>query len=162
MSASEIAALLGVLGFALSCVNLWRSFQSNNKTRALAYAHKKQEALTLVIEGEVAYMSARRQLWEVRDDAYEAGANELADDAAEFILDYERSIARLAGIRAELEKKSAIEMRHQDQLKFIERTITSIKQITDPQKIYAELASFVDQAKRNIILRKKINANAHP
>lgn len=162
MNASEIAVLLGVLGFFLSCVNLWRAILSSNETRSLAFAQKKQEALTLLIEGEVAYLSARRQLWEVRDDAYEAGANELADVAVEFIGDYERSIARLAEIRTELEKKATPQMRHQDQLQFVETTINSIKQITDPPKIYAELSSFVDQAKRNIILRKKINANSRP
>ncbi len=42
MKPHEITAMvLGVLGFVLSCINLWRSVQSNKQTQSLAFAQKK-------------------------------------------------------------------------------------------------------------------------
>ena len=156
MSLAELGAVIGVLGFALSCVNLWRGIQSTKETRSIAFAQKKQEALSLVIDGEVANMAARRQLWEVRDDAFEIDADDLVEEAEKFIKDYDQSIARLADARLALEAQAAGQMNHDDHVRFIEATIGKLKQITDPKKIAEEVAVFVDPAKRNIALRKKL------
>ena len=156
MDASKIGTLLGILGFVLSCVNLWRSMQATRETRSLAFAQKKQEALALVIEGEVGNMAARRQLWEIRDEAHEIGATEIVESAGAFIQDLDHSLARLADVRRELEARIAGEMGHEDHVRLIETTIAKIRQITDPKKISEEVAVFADPARRNIALRKKI------
>ena len=159
MDASKIGVLLGVLGFVLSCVNLWRSIQATRETRSLAFAQKKQEALALVIEGEVGHMAARRQLWEIRDDAQELGVTEIVENADAFIKDFDRSLVRLGEVRRELEAQIAGEMGHEDHVRLIETTIAKIRQITDPNKISEEVAIFVDPARRHLALRKKSKEN---
>ncbi|MFT3850955.1 MAG: hypothetical protein QM739_20545 [Propionivibrio sp.] len=156
MTLANLGALLGVLGFLMSCVNLWRSIKATKETRSLAFAQKKQEALSLVIDGEVGTMAARRQLWEIRDDAKEIGASRLVADTENFIKDYERSLAQLSAVRAELETQVSGQMNHADHLKFIETTMAKVKQITDPKKIAEEVAVFVDPARRHIAARRKI------
>jgi hypothetical protein len=111
-----------------------------------------------VIDGEVGNMTARRQLWEVRDDAAEVGASEVVADAENFIKDYDRSLACLSEVRRELEAHVSGQMNHADHLKLIETTIAKIKQLTDSKKIAEEVAVFVDPARRNLALRKKMKA----
>ena len=159
MDTSKIGTVLGVLGFGLSCVNLWRSIQASKETRSLAFAQKKQEALALVLEGEVATMAARRQLWEIRDDAHEVGVTEIVESADAFIQDLDRSLVRLAEVRRELEARLAAEMGHEDHVRLIETTMAKIRQITDPKKISEEVAVFVDPARRHIAQRKKLKEN---
>jgi hypothetical protein len=81
--AAIAAIIFGLLGFAMSCITLYRSIRSDGKTRVLAQHQERQDALGLVLEAKVATLEEIRR-WErvLRENRIRGTINiEPGDDA---------------------------------------------------------------------------------
>ncbi|MEI8574004.1 hypothetical protein JWZ98_10960 [Methylomonas sp. EFPC1] len=156
MTTSMLTGTLGVLGFIISCVNLWRSIQSTRQAQVLALAQKKHEALSLVMEGEIGNMAARRQLRTVRYEALNADAEDIAQQVSEFIDGHDRALSNLSRLREGLSAIVPGAARHKDLIKMIDVIIPQIKQVTEAKWIAEGVGEYVDEVKENLSLRKRV------
>jgi len=126
-----------------------RSIKNEERARELVFAQKKSDALALILDGEAANMSTRRQLLSLRNDAFEIGDHQIVASAETFAVSYEGSLARLREVRRELQLIPSTGITHEI-LKQMEAVTASIKEVTNSKSTSEEVAAFTDEARRRI------------
>ena len=129
-----------------------RATLNEERSRELAFAQRKLEALNLLNDGESALLAGRRRMLALSDRAHEAGAFDVIEPAEMFAKQYQARIAALEEKRREVNGLSSSGRSHDELVRITESYVAQIKRFYDPKLLEAEDGSFVDQAERNIRL----------
>ena|SRR6266404_3539413 len=152
-----IAAILGILGFALSCINLQRSLRTEQRARTLTIAQKKEELRTIVLQGKVAILNAKRRLQNVASDARWQGAPGLTKNAEEFSERYDAALKALQPFLQALGqdfRKTKYDQIINDLNDYIGKT----NELVNPDLVEAEVEEYIDFAKKILERRKLLTA----
>ena len=127
-----------------------RAALTEERSRDLAFAQRKLDALNLLNDGESALSAGRRRMISLADRALEAGATDVIEPAEDFARQYQNRLSALDEKRGEVNGLSSAGRSHDELLRMTESYVAEIKRIYDPKLLEAEDGSFIDQAERNI------------
>jgi hypothetical protein len=147
-----VGPITGGLGFVLSCVSLWRSYQNSAQTRALTFAQKKQEAFGMLADGEVAIMKQQRALRGIVFDARRLDLRYLIAKAEEFEANGNRMIAKNCELRNELRNKTSSNITYDKLLEFVDKELVKFFEATNPSAFEEETLQFITTATQQIAL----------
>jgi hypothetical protein len=153
-----VGAVIGILGFLLSCISLWRSVQTARQANAVALAQEKQKWLSNITEAQIGVMAQQRELNSVRFDALRLGEESIARDAGDFSDGCIRQLQTLEKLRAvsivEMEKAST----HADLIKVVGEYIPILEAQFNPKLIEEETKKFTEVAKQRFRIIEDANA----
>jgi hypothetical protein len=153
----QVAAfIIAVLGFCLSCVNLWRSFRTDRNCQTDRFLQKKQESLSLLLRGKVAYINVIRGLNDLIASAG-ARANDIRGSAERRLAHAERVIENIDRISQKIDHMKSIDITPTIHRMFVENILIGLHQVADGDYIravydeYNDVSLNTSQSWRNLV-----------
>jgi hypothetical protein len=146
-----IGSILGVLGFTVSCLNLYRQRRADRRSQQANINKKQEELQQLLWRQKVAVMNGRRRLKAVAHEARLADAEDVVSEMEKNI----RSIDKQIAIIDVTLKDSALDFSGEKHEKVLSQLKAKIHVHINPEETEIRTDEVIDLARRSLEERKR-------
>lgn len=156
-----IGAILGGLGFALSCFNLWRSIKTDKRARSLILEQKKQELRNIALQGKIALVNGKIRLEELLVEVESQGSAVLVAHVQKHLSRLDSQLSAMQAALKDLSNDPNPEATYDEILKFFHVYISKANESVNPDLVEAQTNEFIYLIKRALEERKRAIEKGH-